>query len=93
MAPVRARLALALTKRGKAADRGDHLVEPAGKVAAVVNDRLAVAIRQPHRARHLVRTDHVAPPRFFSNAKIAVTSGIILVLPLPVFTTTKNSIA
>ena len=55
-------LALALAEGRQTTDRLQDLVHGAREVTAVIDDPLAVAIRQAHGAGHLVRADHVASP-------------------------------
>ena len=62
IAALAARLALAPPERLDAADRIERLLQGAGVIAAVVDDRLAVAIGDADPIRHLVGADHVAPP-------------------------------
>ncbi len=52
--------ALALAKRRDAADRIERLPQRARIIAAVVDDRLAVAIGNAHVIGHFVGADHVA---------------------------------
>ncbi len=59
-----ARLALMAAERLDAADRVERLGEGARIIAAVVDDRLAVAIGDADPVRHLVGADHVAAADF-----------------------------
>ena len=62
IAALRARLALPLAKRRHAADRVERLLQRLRIVAAVVDDRLAVAIGNAEAIGHLGARDHVAHP-------------------------------
>ena len=62
IATLLADLLLASTECWKTADRTEHLVQSTRIIPAVVDDGLAVSVRDPHRIRHLICTDHVAPP-------------------------------
>src|SRR5262249_62322131 len=58
------RRALALAKRGDAADRTERLLQRPLIIAAVVDDGLAVAIGNADVIRHFVGADHVARAHF-----------------------------
>ncbi len=64
MAALAPRRVLAAPERLDPADRGERLFERPRIIAAVVDDRLAVAIGDADPVRHLVRPDHVAPAHF-----------------------------
>src|SRR5262249_58378879 len=61
ISPFVPRRALALPKRGKAPDSGERLLQRRGIIAAVIGDRLAVAIRNARPIRHPLRADPIAP--------------------------------
>jgi hypothetical protein len=56
-----ARLGLALAERVDPTNRIERFLQGAGVIAAVVDDRFAVAIWHAGPIRHLVGADHVAP--------------------------------
>src|SRR5439155_14878142 len=59
-----ARFGLAAAEGLDPANRVERLLQRAGIIAAVVDDRLAVAIRDADPVRHLVGADHVAAAHF-----------------------------
>ena len=61
IAPLGARRALAPAERLDTADRVERLFEGPWVIAAVVDDRLAVAVGNADPVRHLLGPDHVAP--------------------------------
>ena len=64
IAAVGARLGLAAAKSVDAADRVERLLQRPGVIAAVINDRLAIAVRNPDAVGHLLGGDHVTAANF-----------------------------
>src|SRR5262245_40080757 len=61
-APLLASLALAAAEPGDSPEAVERAVEGPRKIAAVVDDRHAVPVRNAHFVGHLVRRHHVAAP-------------------------------
>src|SRR5205085_3208585 len=64
IAAAGARLGLAAAEAVDAADRVERLLQRPGVIAAVINDRLAIAVRNPDAVGHLLGGDHVTAANF-----------------------------